>query len=77
MKSDATYIILNDIKYNIGDKVWDGLDRGKKGEVTFTEGYVCFGEFYAEIFPCYGFYVGDENREQLSEGGLTSSYIKI
>ena len=38
---------------------------------------MCFGEFGAEIYYCYGFYVGDENGNQISEAGLTDSYINI
>ncbi len=75
--TDATYIIIGNIKYSTGDRVWYGYNRGKVDEVTFTEGFVCFGEFSAEIYTCYGFYVGDNEGNQISEAGLTDEFIII
>ena len=75
--TNATYIIIGETKYSIGDRVWYGLARGEADEVTFTEGFVCFGEFSAEIYTCYGFYVGDKDKNQVSEAGLTGEFIVI
>ena len=70
-------VTIGDNIFEVGDKVWYGLNRGEKDEVTFTEGYVYFGQFDAEIYTVYGFYVGDEEGNQISEAGLDDQYIKI
>jgi len=67
-------VTIDGKKYTVGDKVWYGLNKDTPDEITFTEGYVCFGEFSAEIYICYGYYVGDEIGIQVSESGLTSEY---
>ncbi len=68
-------ITINDTTYQVGDKVWYGLNHGTKDEITFTEGYVAFGEFSAEIYTCYGFYIADAIGTQISEAGLTGDYL--
>ena len=68
---------IEDKIFSIGDRVWYGLYYGTSDQITFNEGYVCFGEFNAEIYTCYGLYVGDETGTQVSEAGLTSSHIVI
>jgi len=72
--TDATFVIINDVKYTIGDKVWHGLDFKGEDETLFDQGFVAFGEFGAEIYSCYGFYVADKDGNQVSEGGLTEFY---
>lgn len=63
---------LNGKGFNIGDEVC--LFIGQKG---LHRGFVYFGEFDAEIFTCYGLYVGDINGKQVSEAGLTDEYTII
>ena len=77
--SNATEITIGDTTYRVGDKVWCGINNpdDESRKITFTEGYVCFGEFGAEIYTCYGFYVGDKEGNQVSEAGLTDNYIII
>ena len=75
--TDATYIKINGVKYTIGDYVKYGLNLNTPDEIIFTEGYVTFGEFSAEIYTCYGFYVADKNGNQVSEAGLDDQYIII
>lgn len=78
VKSDATYLELNGIRYNVGDKVKSGLDLNTDEENIFEEGIVAFGEFYAEVYKCYGFFVADpETGNQVSAGGLTEEHQKL
>ena len=77
MASDATKITIAGTEYKIGDKVWYGINYGKLDQITFYEGFVCFGAFEAEIFTCYGFYVGDINGKQISEAGLDEDFMII
>jgi hypothetical protein len=72
-----TQVVIKGKTYNVGDKVWYGLNYGEPDQKTFVEGYVCFGRFDAEIFDCYGYYVGTKEGYQLSEAGLTEKYIII
>jgi len=68
-------IKIKETTYKVGDKVWYGLDYGTENQNTFREGYVAFGEFSAEIYTCYGFYVADNEGNQVSEAGLTEEYL--
>ena len=77
MESNVKEIVIDNTTYKVGDRVWEGLDYGTEGQITFTEGFVAFGEFCAEIYTCYGFYVADEKGNQVSEAGLTKKYIII
>jgi hypothetical protein len=77
MITDCTYIIIDDKKYTIGDKVKYGIDLNTDKEMIFTEGFVTFGKFSAEIYTCYGFFVANEKGDQVSEAGLTSEYQKF
>lgn len=74
--SDATFITIGDTTYKVRDHVVFGINIGTEEEIILKEGYVAFGEFDAEIFTCYGFFVADKYGNQVSEAGLTEDYVK-
>ena len=42
----------------------------KYPELQDKKAYVCYGKFEAEIYTCYGWYIGDKDGKQLSEASI-------
>lgn len=59
--------------FRVGDKV----ELRISDTHIIEKGIVAFGAFYAEIYQVYGFYVSDEDGNQISESGLTGEHTIV
>ena len=39
--------------------------------------YVCYGMFHAEIYTCYGWYIGNKDGIQLSEASIDTDWKPV